>query len=238
MLDESFLAVKSRLLEIKERIRRAELREGREEGSVELIAVSKAQQAQGIAEAILAGHFAFGENYVQEALEKRGLFLSDPRIELHFIGHLQRNKVKALLQVPWPRLVIHGLDSERIIDELGNRARALGTRVEVLIQVNLGGEPQKSGCTLSALPALIDRVRTFPELILRGLMTIPPWNPDPEQSRPHFAQLRSLRDQFLGPNAWLSMGMSHDFEVAIAEGATHVRIGRAIFGERGKSEQA
>ncbi|MCX7807153.1 MAG: alanine racemase, partial [Deltaproteobacteria bacterium] len=87
-------------------------------------------------------------------------------------------------------------------------------------------------------PALIDRVRTFPELILRGLMTIPPWNPDPEQSRPYFAQLRSLRDQFLGPNAWLSMGMSHDFEVAIAEGATHVRIGRAIFGERGKSEQA
>lgn len=227
--------IAQRLEAVRERIARATERAGRAPGSVTLVAVSKTKPPEAIREAYAAGQRIFGENYVQELVDKRAALSDLTDLELHFIGHLQRNKVKDVLRAG---ATIETLDSVRLLDELARRAAAMGTRVPVLLQVNVAREPQKGGCDPDALPELLALARAAPALTLRGLMTIPPLDAAPELSRPHFRALRELAEKHLdlerarGP-VWLSMGMSADLEIAIEEGATHVRVGTAIFGERG-----
>jgi pyridoxal phosphate enzyme (YggS family) len=223
-------SITERLNDVRARIARAEERVGRAPGSVRLVAVSKTKPASAIREAYAAGQRVFGENYVQELVDKRRELADLPDLELHFIGHLQRNKAK---DVVLARATVETVDSERLATELDKRASAAGLRVPVLVQVNVAREPQKSGCDPDAVAALIDHVRGLASLELRGLMTIPPLDEEPARIRPHFSALRALRDRHLEPRAWLSMGMSADLEVAIEEGATHVRVGTAIFGARG-----
>lgn len=223
-------AIAERLSEVRARIERATLAAGRAPGSVTLVAVSKTMPPEAIREAYAAGQRLFGENYVQELTDKRAALADLAELELHFIGHLQRNKVKDVLRA---RATIETVDSERLAEEIARRAEGLGARVPILVQVNVAREPQKAGCDPDALPALITRLRALPSLELRGLMTIPPHEEDPERSRPWFRALRELATAELGASAWLSMGMSADLEAAIVEGATHVRVGTAIFGARG-----
>ncbi len=227
--------IAQRLETVRERIARATERAGRAPGSVTLVAVSKTKPPEAIREAYAAGQRIFGENYVQELVDKRAALSELADLELHFIGHLQRNKVKDVLRA---RATIETLDSVRLLDELAKRAASMGARVPVLLQVNVAREPQKGGCDPDALPELLAMTRAAPALTLRGLMTIPPLDAAPELSRPHFRALRELAEKHLELErargaVWLSMGMSADLEIAIEEGATHVRVGTAIFGERG-----
>lgn len=207
---------------------RARLRAG-----VTLVAVSKTQPASAIREAYAAGQRDFGENYAQEWRDKAAALADLPDLAWHFIGGLQTNKVKYLLPrdpaLPAVRWV-HTLDRAALAEELSRRAAARGgPAARVLLEVNLGAEAAKSGCAPADLRRLAEAVRRLPGLELRGLMCIPPAGEDP---RPHFARLRALRDA-LGPGLPdLSMGMSGDYAAAIEEGATLVRVGTAIFGER------
>jgi hypothetical protein len=202
---------------------------GRAPDSVALLAVSKGHPVQALAAAHAHGQHAFGESYVQELVRKAPGLETLPGISLRFIGRLQRNKVKDLLRVSALRAV-DGVDSLALAQTLDERARAAGRSLEVLLQVNVDREPQKAGVLPEDLPALIDAVRALPALSLRGLMTIPRANADPESARPAFAALRGYAEQHELPE--LSMGMSADLEVAVQEGATMVRIGTAIFGQR------
>jgi hypothetical protein len=222
-------SIAERLSSVRDRIARAEARAGRAAGAVTLVAVSKTKPADALREAYAAGQRVFGENYVQELIEKRRALADLSDLELHFIGHLQTNKAKDVVRA---HATVETVDSPRLASELDKRACSLALRVPVLLQVNVAREAQKSGCDPDVLEALIRHVRALPSLELRGLMTIPPHDDDPERMRPHFAALRALRDRHLGAEATLSMGMSADLEVAIEEGATHVRVGTAIFGER------
>jgi pyridoxal phosphate enzyme (YggS family) len=217
-----------RLEEVRARIARAAERAKRDPASVRLLAVSKTQPASAVREAYDAGQRAFGENYVQELSEKSLALAALPDLEWHFIGHLQRNKVKDVLRAT-AAPVIHTVDSTRLADELARRAG--DAKVRVLLQVNVAREPQKSGVLPEELPALLAHARTLPSLDVRGLMTIPP-DAEPEDARPHFRALRSLAEAHALPE--LSMGMSADLEVAIEEGATIVRVGTAIFGARAR----
>jgi pyridoxal phosphate enzyme (YggS family) len=215
----------ARLRDVEARIARAAERAKRDPASVRLLAVSKTQPAALVREAYDAGQRAFGENYVQELSEKALALGALTDLEWHFIGHLQRNKVKDVLRA---NAVVHTVDSTRLADELARRA---GTgRVRMLLQVNVAREAQKSGVLPEELAALVAHVRALPSLELRGLMTIPP-DAQPEDARPHFRALRALAVEHALPE--LSMGMSADLEVAIEEGATIVRVGTAIFGARG-----
>jgi PLP dependent protein len=218
--------IAARLAEVRGRIRAACARVSRPAADVTLVAVSKTHPVSAIREAYAAGQRVFGENYVQELTEKAEALAELPDVSLHFIGHLQRNKVREVLRA---RAVIETLDSARLADELAKRAE--GVRVPVLVQVNVAGEAQKSGCTVAELPALIAHVRALSSLELRGLMTIPPLEAEPEANRPRFRALRELAKAH--SLADLSMGMSADLEVAVEEGATLVRVGTAIFGARG-----
>jgi pyridoxal phosphate enzyme (YggS family) len=213
------------LSRVRDRIERACAKAGRGPEEVVLVAVSKTHGEDAVREAYAAGQRLFGENYVQELADKASALADLPELRWHFIGHLQRNKVK---QVVRAKAVIETVDSERLAREIS--ARAVES-VPVLLQVNVGGEQQKSGCDPSELPALIDVVRALPSLELRGLMTVPPLEAAPEANRPLFARLRELASEHR--LAELSMGMSADLEVAIEEGATIVRVGTAIFGARG-----
>lgn len=217
-----------RLDEVRRRIARAAQAAGRSPEEVTLVAVSKGHPAEAVRQAYDAGARLFGENYVQELRQKRASMPDLGDLEFHLIGHLQRNKVRDALEAA---NCIETVDSVRLAEEIARRAPA-GRRVSVLVQVNVGQEPQKAGVAPGALPELLDRIRTLAALDLRGLMTVPPADDDPERARPHFRALRRLAERHLGDDAWLSMGMSHDLEVAIAEGATHVRVGTAIFGPR------
>jgi PLP dependent protein len=214
---------------VRERIRRAEAASGRAAGSVSLVAVSKTMPVEDIAAAMAAGQQDFGENYAQELRDKRQAApLAGAR--WHFIGPLQSNKVK---YVAGHVALIHALDSTALLADVDRRAGA--PPQDCLIQVNVAGEPQKRGLDPHALPALLDGVGALPRVRCVGLMLIPPLEGDP---RPHFAALRRLRDREAVRDRpqvalrELSMGMSHDLETAIAEGATFVRVGTAIFGER------
>ena len=219
--------IAQRLAEVRQRIDAAARRVGRDPGTVRLVAVSKKKPAPAIAEAWRAGCEDFGENYVQELCSKAAE-LRQEGLRWHFIGHLQRNKVGALLATPG-LVLIHGVDDERLLRAIDSRATE---PVDVLLEVELGGEATKSGCPPEALPRLVAAARACERVRLRGLMAIPPPADDPEEGRAHFRRLRALRDSHdAGPE--LSMGMSHDFEVAIEEGATLVRVGTAIFGARG-----
>jgi PLP dependent protein len=225
---------------VRERIANAALAANRSPEQIRLVAVTKTKPPEAVREAYLAGQRDFGENYVQELLEKAEALQDLPDIRWHLIGHLQRNKVKPLLRVV---SVVHTLDSTRLARELGRRAaevRAAGTvtgtglPLPVLAEVNVGGEGQKSGTSPSELGALLETIEQEPELRLSGLMTVPPVTDDPEGARPFFEELARLRDQYGGAERLpeLSMGMTHDLEQAILAGATLVRVGTAIFGRR------
>ena len=222
--------VADRLGALRARIDAAARRAGRAPGSVRIVGAAKRQPAPAVAAAVRAGLRDLGENYVQEAVAMRSALaavlpasLADA-IVWHGIGHLQRNKAReALACFSW----LHGVDSAALAAALARRAER---DVTVLVQVNLSHEATKSGVAEAELPALLDAVRALPHLRVAGLMTMPAPDPDPERARPVFATLRALAERHgLGE---LSMGMSDDFEVAVEEGSTLVRIGTALFGPR------
>ncbi len=227
-------SVRERLIEVRERIARAAARSGRPPGDVLLVAVSKTQPVERLIEAMESGITVFGENYLQEAEGK----IAAPTLrgaKWHFIGKLQGNKVKRAVSL---FSCIHAVDSVRIAAEVSRRAVEADTIMPVLVEVNLGCEWSKAGVDPAALPGLVEQIAGMPGISLRGLMAIPPVAAEAEASRPHFARLRELmRDAKRhagggGRMTELSMGMSDDFETAIEEGATMVRIGTAIFGRR------
>jgi PLP dependent protein len=217
---------------IRERIARAAERAGCRADDITLVAVSKTFSAEAVRAAHDAGLRHFGENRVQEIEAKRAK-LAALDATWHFIGHLQRNKARLAAEL-FDR--IDALDSVPLAQKLDSLAREQGKRLPVLIEIRLSGESTKSGVEPTALPALAEATAALPNLELRGLMAVPPYSDDPERVRPHFRQLRGVRDalsQHLGRQfPTLSMGMSHDFETAIEEGATEIRIGTAIFGSR------
>jgi len=227
--------LRHRLAQVRERIATAAARCGRESTEVTLVAVSKTHPADAIREALRAGVTDFGENRVQEAESKIPL-VKDEDARWHLIGHLQANKARRAVKL---FDVIHTVDSTSLAQRL-DRACGDEQRKEllVLIQVDLAGEATKSGVAESRLSDLVESVRRCPRLRLTGLMILPPFFEDPEQVRPFFKRSRELRDEIQAGGHFgdqpgeLSMGMSHDFEVAIEEGATIVRVGTAIFGER------
>lgn len=206
---------------------------GRTPDQVRLIAVSKGQPAEAIRAAHAAGQRDFGENYAQELLEKAEALADLDGLVWHAIGRLQRNKAKLVVRAAQ---VVHSVDRAELAVELDRRTAALGRKLPVLLEINVGGEATKGGCAPGDLGPLLDEVARCPHLQPIGLMTIAPFLDDPADVRPFFAELRALRDAHGGPAALpeLSMGMSHDFEAAIAEGATLVRVGTAIFGPRGQ----
>jgi pyridoxal phosphate enzyme (YggS family) len=228
--------VAENLASIKQRIETACRRSGRDPGSVKLVGVTKTVSIERIREGVAAGLAILGENYIQEALKKKEL-LAGLDFSWHFIGHLQSNKAK-LAAASFD--CIHTVDRESLALELDRQAQRLGRRIPVLIQVNVGDESTKSGVAPGALPALFKTVSAMEWIEARGLMTLPPWFEDPERVRPFLALLRKLlerlRQDARSPEdlVELSMGMSNDFEVAIEEGATLVRIGTLLFGERAR----
>lgn len=223
-------SVAQRLHAAQVRIDVACTRAGRPAGSVKLLAVSKKHSVDAIRQAYAAGQREFGENYVQELVQKADALRDLPGLRFRLIGRLQRNKAKDVVRVG---ACVDTVDSTRLAEALAERANAAGVRIDVLLQVNVGGEVQKAGVAAAELDALVAAVRGMPELVLRGLLAIPPVAQDPERSRPHFRRLRELA---VGRGLTeLSMGMSDDLEVAIEEGATMVRVGTAIFGPRPQS---
>jgi PLP dependent protein len=223
-----------RISSIYKKMSHAAMRAGRNPEDVSLIAVTKTVDVRKIREAIEAGLRTFGENRVQEAREKiESLAGMSERIQWHMIGHLQRNKAKHAVRL---FDLIHTLDSVDLALEIDRQAGIAGKVQEVLIEVKLSTEETKQGMPGHDLMALLDAVHKMKHLKIRGLMTMPPFFDEPQEARPYFRELGELRDTarrkgFDLPE--LSMGMSHDFEVAIEEGSTMVRIGTAIFGERG-----
>ena len=215
------MGVAENLARVQERIRAACSRAGRDPDTVQLVAVSKGQPIEAVLLAFAAGQTVFGENYAQELHEKADAL---PEAEWHFIGALQTNKVKIVVG---HSALVHTCDRASLANELSKRAEMKNIVQRVLLEVNVGREPQKGGALPEQVGALHAAVREMERLRCDGLMCIPPPEQDP---RPHFRALREMRDR-LGLRE-LSMGMTADFEVAIEEGATIVRIGTAIFGER------
>lgn len=224
--------LRSRLEHLLREIDRTARSCGRDGRNVQLLAVSKVFPAQVVSDAVAAGQTRFGENRVQEAVAKVPA-VGDPALEWHLIGHLQSNKVRRAVQL---FDVIQTLDSEKLISRVARCAREMNKDLPVYVQVNLGREKQKHGVEPEAVERLVRLVDRSPPLVLRGLMTIPPHAVDPEASRPYFRQLAQLaRDVGRSrpePVTGLSMGMSHDYRVAVEEGATLVRIGSSLFGKR------
>ncbi len=227
MIDGSSVVVSIRenVVSVQERIVRACARSGRTRGEVTLVAVSKTFPASFIDDAIDAGITEVGENRVQEAREKKPLVRGAAR--WHLIGHLQTNKARDAVKL---FDVIQAVDSLDLAEKLARAAEAHGKRLDVMLQVNIGDEPQKSGIERAEVEAVARQASALASLRVIGLMAIPPIG-TPDASRPYFRELRSMRDA-LGLEH-LSMGMSEDFEAAIEEGSTIVRVGRAIFGSRG-----
>jgi hypothetical protein len=219
---------------LRVRIREACLRSGRDPSEVTLVAVSKTFPPEALREAARAGAKDLGENYVQELLPKREA-LTGEEIRWHFIGHLQSNKVKYV--VPWVHL-IHAVDSLPLAREVNRRAGQAGTVSQILVEVNTTSEGSKFGVRPEETESFVRSLGDLEQIRIDGLMTIGPFLPDPEGSRPMFRTLRTLRDRIAqtgqrnAPVRHLSMGMTGDFEVAIDEGATILRIGTAIFGSR------
>jgi pyridoxal phosphate enzyme (YggS family) len=227
-------SVAARLELVRQRIRTAAEGAGRDPSTVRLVAVSKTQPASAVAEAYAAGQRDFGENYVQELVSKAEALQHLPDLRWHFIGHLQRNKVRHVV-----RLVhaVHGVDTAELAAELAKRARSSadsGSPLAILVEVNIGREPQKHGVLPEAVEEVLASVERESELQLRGLMCVPPLSPDPTASRPYFDALVALREAHGGATRLpeLSMGMTADLESAVAAGSTLVRVGTAIFGER------
>jgi pyridoxal phosphate enzyme (YggS family) len=228
-VEDDLQLLPGRLEAVRARVAEAARRAGRAPESVTLLAVTKGKPVEAIRAALAAGQRDFGENYAQELEQKaRELANESPAPRFHFIGQLQRNKVK---QVVPSVATIQSVDRGELAAEIDKRAQALGLKVGVFAEVGFG-EANKGGVELEALRPLVDAIRSKPALELRGLMTVPPDVDDPEEARPYFAAVRAWRDQHAPDLRELSMGMSHDFEVAIEEGATIVRVGTAIFGAR------
>lgn len=226
----------SGLAEVRRRIEEACRRSGRDPSSVVLVAASKSQPTEALRAAWEAGHRVFGENRVQEAARKaEDLAALDPLILWHLLGPLQSNKVR-----PAVRLfqAVHAVDRVEIAYALEREAATQGRSLDAFLEINLGAEPSKHGFPADGLAATAASLASHSHLRIAGLMAIPPPADDPEGSRPWFRRLRGLRDELFsrpewsGRPGWLSMGMTADFEVAIEEGATHVRVGTAIFGPR------
>ncbi|MCX6634943.1 MAG: YggS family pyridoxal phosphate-dependent enzyme [Acidobacteria bacterium] len=218
--------LRDRLWEVRSRIERAAARAGRRADQITLLAVTKIFPASAIQEAYAAGLRDFGENYVQEF---EGKFAEVSQLEgarFHLIGHLQSNKARRAAEI---FQVIETLDSAKLARRLDESGRPL----EVMLEVKLSQEQAKSGAEPAEIPALIEALAGCPRLRLTGLMTMPPWSDDPEASRPWFRRLRELAERH--GLRHLSMGMSHDLEVAIEEGSTEVRVGTALFGPRRKA---
>ena len=212
---------------VHERIALACQRSGRDPSSVQLLSVSKGHPEELIRVAYDAGMRVFGENYAQELAEKATRLNDLSDIGWRFIGHLQRNKIKLIERA---QATVDTVDSLRLAEAISARATARGATVEVLVQVNIGDERQKSGCKPEEVPALVESVRALSNVTLRGLMTVAPHLEDPEDTRPFFATLRELAQAQGLPE--LSMGMTHDLDQAVEEGSTMLRIGTAIFGPR------
>jgi len=217
-----------RLNTIEQRIMTACKKAGRDRGQVRLLAVSKTRPPEAVREAVDCGLRLFGENRVQEAQSK--IPMSPTGLEWHLIGHLQTNKAKVAARL---FQMVHSVDSLKLLQALESYA---GTTLPVLLQVNVSGEASKFGMDPSEVAGVIEAANQMQKCEVHGLMTIPPFSPDPEKTRAHFVALRELRDRLQEetgtPLPELSMGMSHDLEVAIEEGSTWVRIGTALFGAR------
>lgn len=232
MIDSA--ALRTRLAGVRDRLARAAGRAGRDPSTVRLIAVSKTFTAEHVRAAAAAGQVDFGENKVQEALQKIGQ-TSDLPIVWHLIGHLQSNKARKAASA---FAMIHSVDDQALVRKLDEAARADGRTVELLVQVDLAGESTKHGAPEELVPSIFEAARGCRSARLVGLMTLPPATDDPEGARPYFRRLKEIRDSLLkrgldpGMLSELSMGMSHDFEVAVEEGSTMVRVGSAIFGDR------
>jgi len=221
------------LRQVKKLISQAAEKAGRNPAEIQLVAVSKRFSAEAICEAYAAGQRCFGENYVQELRDKRNMVPAEVRF--HFIGHLQTNKAKLAAE---SCDMVESVDRLKLAKALHQQLLENGRQLDILIQVNVGDDPKKSGVGSSGTADLLRQIKQFDTLRVRGLMTMPPLVEDPEESRPCFRQLRQLAEQLqkLGllpeNKIELSMGMSSDFHIAIDEGATIVRVGTAIFGER------
>ena len=229
-------SLKRNLDAVKERIIRACEKAGRSADTVKLVAVSKTKSVEMIQAALALGQLDFGENYAQELRDKAAAIpqsARDSRLRWHFIGSLQRNKVKYLVGKV---VMIHSIDSAELIEEIEKRALSQGIKVPVLLELKLSEEETKTGIEPGNLVSLAERALQSPGVELQGLMTMAPYLKDPEQSRPYYVRLRETRDELakrVGKTLpELSMGMSQDFEVAIEEGATMVRVGTAVFGAR------
>jgi len=223
-------SVAANLASVRESVARASDRAGRP-GSVRLVAVSKGHSSEAIREAFQAGQRDFGENYAQELAEKAVDLADLGDLAWHFTGHLQRNKVKEVLRMV---SVIHTVEREELAAEIEKRSSGA---IGVFLEVNVGREAQKSGCEPEMVPALAKTMHAMEHVRLLGLMTVPPMHEEPEASRPFFVELRVLAERLADAGLVrapleLSMGMSHDFAVAIEEGATIVRVGTSIFGHR------
>jgi pyridoxal phosphate enzyme (YggS family) len=222
---------------VRERIAAAARRAGRNPADITLMGVSKTFPVERIREAYTAGLRVFGENRVQEFADKTDALRDLGDAEWHMIGHLQTNKGATAAELFG---AVDSLDSVRLAEKLNAAAEAVGKTLPVLVEINVGGEDAKSGIAPGSdeLDRILFLAPQWKNLAIRGLMTVPPYSEDPEGSRPFFRQLREIRE-FIADCDWvsmevLSMGMSHDFEVAIEEGATCVRVGTAIFGGRAK----
>ncbi|MDF1562267.1 MAG: YggS family pyridoxal phosphate-dependent enzyme [Deltaproteobacteria bacterium] len=227
-----------RLAGVQARIDAACARAGRDPSEVRLVAVSKRHPPEAIRAAYEAGVRDFGENYAQELRDKAAALADLPDLRWHFIGPVQRNKVRYLAG---PAHLCHGLDRLAAAEALSDRAEREGVVAACLVAVHLGGEESKHGARPEELPSLLEQMAELPGIEVRGLMSLPPYFDDPEEVRPYFRQLAALRDSLEADLrsaggriklSWLSMGMSHDLEVAIEEGATLVRVGTALFGQR------
>jgi PLP dependent protein len=231
------MSIADNLNTVRERIAAAARRAARSPDDVALMAVTKTFGPNAIRAAYDAGQRLFGENRVQEFAEKAPALRDLSVADFHMIGHLQTNKAGKTVEI---FSAVDSVDSLRLAEKLNAAAAGAGERIPVLIELNLGGEESKSGLNPVSLDfgALLESAARLDHLDFRGLMTVPPFTADPEGSRPFFRRLREIRDRIAARNLsslrldTLSMGMSHDFEVAIAEGATCVRLGSAIFGER------
>jgi PLP dependent protein len=223
-------AIRENLQRVMERIEKAARRAGRDPAEIKLVAVSKTVEAARVKEAIEAGVSILGENYVQEA--QRKIEEIGRSVAWHFIGHLQSNKAKYAVRL---FDVIHSVDGLPLAQELNRRAEQAGQKTKVMVEVNLSGEETKFGTDEEKVLNIAKGILSLEHLSLEGLMTMPPYFDSPEMSRPYYIQLRGLKERMEREGISLkelSMGMSNDFEIAIEEGATYVRVGTAIFGER------
>ena len=234
------MSILENITAVRERIEKAARRGGRRPEEIALMAVSKTQPPERIREAYAAGQHLFGENRVQEFAAKADALRDLPAAEWHMIGHLQTNKAAKTAEL---FRAVDSVDSLKLAEKLDVAARQVGRKLDVLIEINVGGEAAKSGTAPDSreLEELLLATPRLEALVFRGLMTVPPFTDDPEGARPYFRKLRELRDAIAFRKLTavamdqLSMGMSHDFEVAIEEGSNCVRVGTAIFGERAKA---